>query len=201
MGIKNRTKKQVTEQKNRKKLDFGKKKLQQRRFNEDTSIPPNQSDRWDDDGGSQFPGAGAETDQDPDYVAFCVSRTLENASPIDVLWLRVATALRLSLFSAKNIDRKKILREFDSIAFGMSLQNKDWENNTGLRYEADKFVCYLVFGSHPRFRELFGYILIPSINRFDAVDISPADYNEWSRKESSKELLKKLVEFNVASVE
>lgn len=203
MGNKNRTKQQVKERRNRKRFEEGKKKIQKMKVAAETAIPASQKDRWSDAGSQEIAIslASAETSQDPDYVAFCVSRTLEAASELDVLWLRTAAALQLGLFSLKDIDRKGILREFDKIAFGLSVQNKDWEHDTGLRYETDKFLCYLVFGGHPRFRELFGYILVPSI-RCDLVnDIIPADYNEWVGKESTKMLAKKLVEFDMATVE
>lgn len=182
------------------KFKEAKKKLQRMKKIEATRIPMKQEQRWS-DVETPLPTEKVETEHDPDYVAFCVSRSLDAADDIDCLWLRVAAALKLKMYKVKNVDRSGILREFDAELFAKTLEDGDWDHEYGLRYEADKFMVYLLYGSHPRFRELFGYILIPEIKSGEYPEISLRDYERWARKQSSRELAEKLMTFDLAEVE
>lgn len=177
-----------------------KKKLQRRKLQAVTFVPAKQSQRWTDAVAILTPDA-IETQYDPDYVAFAVSRSLDAADNLDNLWLRIAAALKLRLFVVKEIDRSGVLREFDSQAFSQTVEENDWDHEYGLRYEADKFLCYLLYGNHPRFREMFGYVLLPAIKSERTTDISGMEYSQWVSKEVSKELAEKLVSFDLAEVE
>ncbi len=185
-----------------KQLKFreAKKKQQLMRKQELTRIPKKQVDRW----GPTFSPLAAdlvETEHDPDYVAFCITKQLDAWDELGFLWLRIASALREGEYTVKSIDRSGTLRLFDKETFTKSIVENDFEHEAGLRYEADKFLTYLVYGTHPQYRTSFGYVLLPSIKNDLAADVILVDYMEWFCKDPSVELAKKLLEFDVATVE
>lgn len=182
------------------KFREAKKKMHRVKLQEATRVPGNQAKRWP-TGVTPLAPNLVETEQDPDYVAFCITKQLDEWNEFSFLWLRVAAAIRLGMYTLKPIDRTGRLRPFDVVPFGVSVGDKDYENEIGLRYEADKFLCYLVYGNDPRFREMFGYILLPSIKNDLPGDLSRMDYNIWVAKEPTADLCKRLAEFDLAEVE
>lgn len=186
------------------KFREAKKKMQRGKLQEATRIPKKQYNRWA-TGYAPLATELVETRRDPDYVAFCMTRpdSSEKESPneLEHLWLRVATALRLGMYTIKSIDRTGILRPFDKEIFTKSIDENDTGHEVGLRYETDKFLCYLLYGDNPHFRELFAYILMPWISNDLAKDLSVMEYNLWFAKEPTAELAKRLVEFDATEVE
>ncbi len=182
------------------KFREAKKNQQRMRLQELTRIPKKQVARW---APTFTPLAKdlVETEHDPDFVAFCITKQLDAWDDMDFLWLRIATALREGEYTFKTIDRLNVLRPFDKETFTKSIAENDFEHEVGLRYEADKFLCYLAYGTHPRFRASFGYVLLPSIKNHLAGDVTIIDYMEWFCKEPTVELTKKLLEFDAAAVE
>ncbi len=182
------------------KFRDAKKKMQLVKLQEATRIPKNQHQRWA-AGFSPLAPDLAETERDPDYVAFCVVKQLEDWEELSFLWLRIAAALRLGRYTVKAVDRTNRLRLFDKETFTKSIADDDYENEYGLRYEADKFLCYLLYGQHSRFRDLFGYVLLPSIKNDLAEELNIIVYNQWFAKEPTADLARRLVELNMAEVE
>ncbi len=182
------------------KFRDAKKKMQRVKLQDVTRIPKKQFNRWA-TGVTPLDPDLAETERDPDYVAFCVTKQLDEWDEFGFLWLRIATALRLGMYTLKLVDRTGRLRLFDKDIFSESISDRDYEHEVGLRYEADKFLCYLLYGDNPRFRELFGYVLLPSIKNDLPADMNIMEYNQWIVKEPAVGLSKRLVEFDVAEVE
>lgn len=186
------------------KFRDAKKKMQRIKLQDATRIPKKQYNRWP----TNFAPLATElveTERDPDYVAFCVARTAsdeEERSPneLEQLWLRVAAALRLGMYTLKAVDRTGKLRPFDKEIFTKAVEENDAEHEVGLRYEADKFLCYLLYGDNPRFRELFAYILLPWISNDLPKDLDMMQYNLWIATEPTADLTKRLVEFDMAEV-
>lgn len=185
-----------------KQLKFrdAKKKMQSAKLQEATRIPKNQYQRWA-TGFAPLDPDHVETERDPDYVAFCVTKQLDAWSEFGFLWLRVAAALRLGMYTIKSIDRTGKLLPFSQETFSESISDKDYEHEFGLRFEADKFLCYLLYGNNPRFRDLFAYVLMPSIKNDLAADLNLMEYNQWFAGEPTADLAKRLVEFDLTEVE
>jgi len=187
--------------KNKKQKFRDAKKARQRvKVQELTRIPKKQDQRWSIDP-APLDAELAETECDPDYVAFCITKQLDAWDEFGHLWLRIATALRLGTYTFKGIDRTGTLRSFDKDVFSKSIEDNEFEHEFGLRYEADKFLCYLLYGDHPRFRHLFAYILVPTIKNDLAADLSMMEYNQWIATEPTADLSKRLIEFDAAAVE
>ncbi len=192
-----------TKTKQRKFRD-AKKKMQRVKLQEKTRIPKKQYQRWA-TGVTPLGATMLETECDPSFVAFCILSTLEEnvvaKNEFVFLWLKIAHAMRLGMFTVKEVDRNNRLRLFDQEMFNESVVDKDYEHEYGLRYEADKFLCYLVYGDNPRFRDLFGYILIPDIENDLGLELPRASYNTWIKDEPTALLAKKLAEFDIDTVE
>ncbi len=187
--------------KNKKQKFRDAKKARQRvKVQELTRVPKKQDQRWLTGFAPMVPDQ-VETEHDPDYVAFCITKQLDAWDEFGHLWLRIATALRLGMYTFKEIDRTGTLRPFDKQVFYKSIEDSEFDHEFGLRYEADKFLCYLLYGDHPRFRHLFGYVLLPAIKNDLAADLSIMEYNQWVATEPTADLAKRLVEFDVATVE
>ncbi len=182
------------------KFREAKKKMHRVKLQEATRIPKKQDNRWA-TGVAPLAPALVETEQDPDYVAFCITKQLDEWDELGFLWLRVAAAFRLGMYTLKRIDRTGKLRPFDVVPFGISVGDKDYEHEVGLRYETDKFLCYLIYGDNPRFREMFGYMLLPSIKNDLPKDLDRVDYSKWFAKDPTTDLAKRLAEFDMAKVE
>ena len=183
------------------KFRDAKKKMQRVKVQELTRIPKKQSQRWSIDP-APLDAELAETERDPDYVAFCITKQLDAWDEFSHLWLRIATALRLGTYTFKAIDRTGTLRPFNKDDLSKSIEDNEYDNEFGLRYEADKFLCYLLYGDHPRFRHLFGYVLVPTIkNDLAGTDLGIMEYNQWVTTEPTEGLSKRLVEFDAATVE
>jgi len=182
------------------KFRDAKKQRHRVKLQEATRIPKKQVNRWA-TGVAPLAPQLVETEQDPDYVAFCITKQLDAWDELGFLWLRAAAAFRLGMYTLKRIDRTGKLRLFDVVPFGVSVGDKDYEHEVGLRYETDKFLCYLIYGNDPRFREMFGYMLLPSIKNDLAADLSRADYSMWFAKDPTTDLAKRLAEFDMAKVE
>lgn len=184
------------------KFRDAKKQRQRVKLQEATRIPKKQYQRWATGFASLAPEM-LETECDPDFVAFCVFSEVDEKlkNEFVFLWLRVAAALRLGQYTVKEIDRTNRLRLFDQETFGESIVDKDYEHEYGLRYEADKFLCYLIYGDNPRFRDLFGYILLPSINNDLGAELPRDLYNIWVKGEPTAALAKSLAEFDIDKVE
>lgn len=187
------------------KFRDAKKKMHRVKLQEATRIPGKQANRWA-TGVTPLAPELAETERDPDYVAFCISHPVSSEgkgslNELNFLWLRIAAAMRLGMYTLKSIDRTGKRRPFDVVPFGVSVGDKDYEHEVGLRYEADKFLCYLVYGADPRFREMFGYVLIPSISNDLPADLNRADYSKWFATSPTSNLSKQLAEFDLTKVE
>lgn len=179
-----------------------KKKMQRVKLQEATRVPNKQYQRWP-VGLSPLTPDLLETERDPDFVAFCVFSDLraDAKNEFGFLWLRIAASLRLGMYTVKEIDRTNRLRLFSQETFSESIADKDYEHEYGLRYEADKFLCYLLYGNNPRFRELFGYVLLPSIKNDLGMDLPTDPYNIWVRAEPTADLAKRLEVFDIDEVE
>ncbi len=182
------------------KFRDAKKKMHRVKLQEATRIPNKQVNRWP-TGVTPLAAELVETEQDPDYVAFCIAKQLDAWDELSFLWFRVAAAFRLGMYTLKRIDRTGKLRPFDVVPFGVSVGDRDYEHEIGLRYETDKFMCYLLYGNHPRLREMFGYVLLPSIKNDLADDLNMLQYNQWYSKDPTADLAKRLKEFDLAEVE
>ena len=182
------------------KFREAKKKMQQIKLQADTRIPKKQHNRW---ATVVTPLASdlVETERDPDYVAFCIAKQMDAWDELALMWLRIAAALRLGTYTTKAIDRTGRLRPFDRDIFSESISNQDYENEVGLRYEADKFLCYLLYGDNVRFREMFAYVLLPTIKNDLATDLDMQEYFQWVSKDPTADLCKRLAEFDLAKVE
>lgn len=205
-----------TKTKQRKFRD-AKKKMQRVKLQEKTRIPNKQYQRWA-TSVTPLDVKLLETECDPSFVAFCILSSLgeepaeglpprpRSVEPVAknefvFLWLKIAHAIRLGMYTVKEVDRNNRLRLFDQEMFDESIVDKDYEAEYGLRYEADKFLCYLVYGNNPRFRDLFGYILIPDIENDLGVELPVASYNTWIKGEPTAPLAKSLAEFDIDTVE
>ncbi len=182
------------------KFRDAKKQRHRVKLQEATRIPKKQVNRWE-TGVEPLAPELVETEQDPDYVAFCITKQLDAWDELGFLWLRVAVAFRLGMYTLKRIDRTGKLRPFDVVPFGVSVGDRDYEHEVGLRYEVDKFMCYLLYGDHPRLREMFGYVLLPSIKNDRAEDLHMVEYNQWFAKDPTADLAKRLKEFDLAEVD
>ena len=187
------------------KFRDAKKKMHRVKLQEVTRIPNKQANRWATGPFLMTPDQ-VETEYDPDYVAFCISHPVSDegkgtSDELSVLWLRIAAAMRLGMYTLKSIDRTGKCRPFDAAIFSESISDKDYEHEVGLRYEADKFLCYLIYGADPRFREMFGYVLLPSISTYSPVDLNRVEYSKWFAVSPTSDLAKQLAEFDFAKVE
>ncbi len=193
------------------KFRDAKKKMQRVKLQEKTRIPSKQYQRWA-TGVTPLDTTMLETECDPSFVAFCILSNLGEdpaeglpklsaTNEFVFLWLKIAHAMRLGMYTVKEVDRNNRLRLFDQEMFDESIVDKDYEHEYGLRYEADKFLCYLVYGNNPRFRDLFGYILIPDIENDLGLELPTAAYNSWIKDEPSAALAKSLAEFDIDTVE
>lgn len=198
MGRKSNKQKKAREK--QRKFRDAKKKMQRIRLQEATRIPKKQYQRWA-IGFTPIEPDQVETERDPDYVAFCVTKQLDAWDEFGFLWLRIAAALRLGMFTLKAIDRTGTLRPFDKETFTKLIEDNDVDHEFGLRFETDKFLCYLLYGDNPRFRSLFSYVLLPSIKNDLAADLNIMEYNQWFAGEPTADLSKRLVEFDMAEVE
>lgn len=165
-----------------------------------TRIPKQQYQRWA-TGFTPLAPDNVETERDPDYVAFCIAKQLDEWNEFSFLWLRVAAALKLGMYALKPVVRKGIMRPFGQETFTQSIVDGDYEHEFGLRYEADKFLCYLLLGDNPRFREVFGYVLLPQIQNDLAGDLNALEYNIWFAGEPTVDLSERLAKFDLAEVE
>ncbi len=182
------------------KFREAKKKMHRVKLQEATRIPKKQHNRWASGVAPLVPDL-VETERDPDYVAFCIAKQMDAWEELAFLWLRIAAALRLGTYTIKSIDRTGRLRPFDCDIFSESISNQDYEHEVGLRYEADKFLCYLLYGDNVRFRDMFAYVLLPTINNDLAGDIDMREYYQWVSKDPTADLCKRLAEFDLAEVE
>lgn len=185
------------------KFRDAKKKMQRVKLQEKTRIPKKQYQRWA-TSVTPLDVKLLETECDPSFVAFCILSNLEEdvaKNEFVFLWLKIAHAMRLGMYTVKEVDRNNRLRLFDQEMFDESIVVKDYEAEYGLRYEADKFLCYLVYGDNPRFRDLFGYILIPDIENDLGLELPKASYNTWIKGEPTALLAKSLAEFDIDTVE